>query len=497
MKRIKKYNQDGFDHVFLSVAFIVLFGIVGAFYYVYLHAAVNGFAITGPGGKCLTTQSDKATSNSAVKLVTCNDLASQKWTVDATKQQVVSSNGLCLSAADRNVGRPALVRTCTDFPITKATYDATKHLVVNVASKLCLTDQGGATTENNPIIMQACNNSASQSWTYSTDTTTPPPVGGGGSGTSPYIAYTTNSFFRSALGSSWPIDTTSATGIAWHKSHEPQAFPKINGVDGSIWGIAFGLGTCSDPIWKFSSAASVPASSAFLKTEGFHAPANWTDKFPQNSDAPIEVIDTCGVASRPKGFSVWGANVFYDGNASRILTTNPASNSGSIVGGSFAHDSNGLDARAPGHGNDTRNQTSRGNIPDSFAIRDDLLKFGMTGGNGGTLGHVLQMFSMETDSSQGFVAPMAGAEGGQAGYGAEGERIAIKPSWNPPSTCTGAPLVVARTLQKYGAYLGNNAGGGSGFKAQQGSTLLHTNDLGKCFTWDNMAYVQRGWSASW
>jgi hypothetical protein len=495
MIRHKKFNQDGFDHVFLSVAFIVLFGIAGAFYYVYLHAAVNGFAITGPGGKCLTNVGDAAVANNPVQLATCNDLASQKWTVDATKSKLVNSNGYCLSAADRSVGQLAVIRKCTGFPVTKATYDVTKQRIVNVASALCVTDKSGATTENNPVVWQTCDGSVSQVWAYQTSSAT---TGGGGGGTtSPYIAYTTNSFFRSALGSSWPIDTTSATGIAWHKSHEPTPYPKINGVDGNLWGMAFGLGTCSDPIWKFTSTANVPASSAFLKTEGFHAPANWTAKFPQNSDAPIEVIDTCGVPSRPKGFSVWGANVYYDGNSSRTLTTNPASNSGTIVGGSFAHDSNGLDGRTPGHGNDTRNQTSRGNIPDSFAIRDDLLQYGMTGGNGGTLGHVLQMFSMETDSNMGFVAPMAGAEGGQAGYGAEGERIALKSTWNPPSTCTGAPLVVARTLQKYGAYLGNNAGGGSVIKAQQGSTLLHRDDLGKCFTWDDMAYVQRGWSASW
>jgi hypothetical protein len=491
-----KLNQSGFDHVFLTIAFVVLFGVVGCFYLIYSHAAVKGYYITGPSGKCLTNAGGKNAANNPVQLATCKDLASQKWTVNATKKQVVNSNGYCLSAADRSEGQLLLIRKCSRYPITQATYSSSSLHIVNVASGLCVTDTNGATTENNPVNWQGCGSSAAQAWTYQTSTTsTPPPTGGSTSGTSPYIAYPTTSFFRTPLGSSWPVDSTSATGISWHKSHEPYDFPRINGVDGNVWGMGFALGTCSDPIWKFSSTAKVPTSSAFLKTEGFHAPATWTNQLADNSDAPIEVIDTCGVSARPKGFSVWGANVFYDGNSSRVLTSNPKG--GTLTGGTFAHDSNGLDGRTPGHGDDSRNQTSRGNIPDSFAIRDDLLKFGMSGGNGGTLGHVLQMFSMETNSSMGFVAPMAGAEGGQSGYGAEGERIALKPSWTPPSTCTGAALVVAKTLQTYGAYLGNNAGGGSVIKAQQGSTMLHRDDLGKCFTWGDMAYVQRGWSASW
>lgn len=314
----------------------------------------------------------------------------------------------------------------------------------------------------------------------------------------PFIAYPVTSFFRTPLGSNWPVDPTSDTGIAFAKANDPNPYPMLRGVGGNQWGVGFALGTCSDPIWKFDTTAKLPAGQSFLTTEGFHAPQGWEKNIPQNNDAPIEIIDTCGVPSRPKGFTVWGANVYYDGNANRILTTNPASNSGAIIGGSFSHDTNGLNYGVANSTDTTDlNETSRGNIPDSFGIRDDLLQYGMQGGNNGTLGHVLQMFWIETDSAMGNVAPMSGHENNRAGYGAEGERIALKPTWTPPSTCTGAALVVARTLQDYGAYLGNNSGSGSGIKVQQNSTLLSPRSLGACFTWDDMAFVQQGWSASW
>jgi hypothetical protein len=319
----------------------------------------------------------------------------------------------------------------------------------------------------------------------------PPPAG------APFIPYGPNSFLRTPLGSNWPVDSDSANGIAWYMAHDAADQPKFNGVDGNQWGSAFAIGKCSDPIYKFPAGTKLNSSAQnFLMSEGFHAPEGWTNNMASNNDAPIEIIDTCGVPARPNGFSVWAANVAYAGN--HMLKTNPLSNSGSIVAGSFSHDTNGIN-KGVQHSNDTRgfNETSRGIIPDSITIRDDLLRYGMSGGNNGTLGHVLEMFSVGTNSAMGVYPPMLNAENGQSGYGAEGERIALKPTWKPPSTCTGAPLVVARTLQVYGVYIGNNSGSGSGIKVQQNSTLLHTHDLAKCFTYNDMAFVQRGWSASW
>lgn len=192
------------------------------------------------------------------------------------------------------------------------------------------------------------------------------------------------------------------------------------------------------------------------------------------------------------GFTLWGANVDYDGNSSRTLSTS-AGTGGNIVGGAFQHDSNGLDQRVPGS-DSTLNERSRGAIPDAMVIRDDLLAYGETGGNDGTLGHVLHLFWHEPDSSAGHVLPMAGDEGGKSGWGPEGIRIRVKPSWTPPADCTGAARVVARTFQSYGAYIGDTSGGNSGVKAEQGSGMLHIDSLKACVSWDDMEFVQRGWT---
>jgi hypothetical protein len=306
-------------------------------------------------------------------------------------------------------------------------------------------------------------------------TTTPPPPTSGG----PFIAYSADSFFRKVLPASAPIDAASDTGIAWAKSHDPSKAPLIRGVGGNKWGTVYAMGQCTDPIWKLTG--TVPSEVAYLKTEGFHAPSNFSSKLTQTTDSPFVVIDRCGTAAMPKGMSVWAAKAA------------PGSGNTISVGaaGAFQHDSNGLDKRNP-KSNSSKNFRSRGAIPDAMVIRDDLLSWGVA--TNGDLGHVLHMFWAETDSSMGFVHPMVGAEGSKSGWGAEGMRIRIKPTVNIDTrSCTPAAKVVARTLQHYGAYLGDNAGGSSGLKAQQGSTMLTAYSLTACLTWDDFQFIQRGW----
>jgi hypothetical protein len=90
---------------------------------------------------------------------------------------------------------------------------------------------------------------------------------------------------------------------------------------------------------------------------------------------------------------------------------------------------------------------------------------------------------------------MVGAENDKYGFGAEGQRIRVKAKWTPPAKCTGPGLVIARTLQRYGAYLGDNSGSGSGIKAEQGTTFpgLSRDALAPCVTWADMEYLPPGW----
>jgi hypothetical protein len=62
-----------------------------------------------------------------------------------------------------------------------------------------------------------------------------------------------------------------------------------------------------------------------------------------------------------------------------------------------------------------------------------------------------------------------------------------------------AGLVLARTLQNYGCYIGDNAGTQSTLKGEQEKpnhpvwgNLLHRDEL-QGITWDDMACVKLGW----
>ena len=141
-----------------------------------------------------------------------------------------------------------------------------------------------------------------------------------------------------------------------------------------------------------------------------------------------------------------------------------------------------------------------GDMDDDWeAFRIDPVEFHEQGDRVAVTGRVtaLGQSGVEIDSIAGFVSPMVGAESGKIGYGAEGQRIRVKESWVPPAGCTGPALVIARTLQRYGAYLGDNSGSGSSLKMEQGTTLpgLTPDALKPCVTWNDFEYLEPGWGA--
>jgi hypothetical protein len=134
-----------------------------------------------------------------------------------------------------------------------------------------------------------------------------------------------------------------------------------------------------------------------------------------------------------------------------------------------------------------------------MAIRLDVLEQAIRNGTG--LGHVLEVFWVETNSAAGFAHPMVGAESGKSGAGAEGQRMRIKPGidlaarpgCNPSTNPVG--LAIARTLQQHGAYLGDNSGSGSGIKTEQNANFpgLDADSLSGCMTWDDVEFLPIGW----
>lgn len=308
------------------------------------------------------------------------------------------------------------------------------------------------------------------------------------------LPYLNNPFIMSVCdgsdGSTVPIDagrTSTFHSYMLTGTQAARAYPVIRGLPGNNFGTPFVIGTSGDPVWTLvaNSGFSPDSRAAFLGTTGFHAPEDLAQVLTGTSDSPFCVFDEAG------GFTVF-ATV-----ANKTGTHQITASAWSVT----YHNTNGLDHANP-LSDGVNNTTSRGRLSDAMVIRRDLIDTAIANGTG--LGHVLHMFQVETDSTAGFCHPMTGFEGSRAGFGAEGERIRIKPSVN--LTTRGLSpfgLAIARTLQQHGCYFGDNAGNLSALKAQQpGGTVNPWTGLTvdqyalSGITWADFEVITKGWQAA-
>jgi hypothetical protein len=294
--------------------------------------------------------------------------------------------------------------------------------------------------------------------------------------------YSADSFFRSRVTDA-PVDAARTRQFqAFMASHPDQAgitWPKIN--MNPEWAMSYHVGRATDPVWRLTGGNTADPRLTVLQKQGFHMADSVADTFPTGTqDRPGVMVDPVF------GYTVQFADAVVD-KATRTITVSNA--------GIMWHGSNGLDGRNP-NSDDERNFTSRGRIPDAMVIRRDQLDQAAASGTG--LGHVLHLFFVETNTADGVVHPMTGAESGKAGWGAEGERIRIRPDVDLEARgLTGAALVIARTLQENGAYIGDNSGSSTQIKASQpeqyAGTNLTTDALRGKITWADFEVLPRGW----
>lgn len=301
----------------------------------------------------------------------------------------------------------------------------------------------------------------------------------------PFVPYSEDAFLKSSvLGAPVNDSRTSSfqTFMATFSDQRAYAYPRINGLGANKWGTAYAMAYDTDPIWKLTG--TVQPKSGILKTQGFHAPDWLVKQFSGTNDAPFCVID------RGSGFTVFAANAVAN-LSSRTINVSSA--------GITYHASNGLDYRNP-RSTDSRNFTSRGRLSEALVIRRDLVDYGIANDTG--LGHTLHIFLAETNANDGFCHPMVGCEKRHiSGWGAEGERIAIRPDVD--LTTRGLSpfgLVVARTLQQHGCYVGDNSGSASALKAEQASAsrdpwggLAVSRAALSGVTWRDFVVIEKGW----
>lgn len=297
----------------------------------------------------------------------------------------------------------------------------------------------------------------------------------------PFLPYTRGSYFRSTVHDA-PVDAARTEAFrSFMRTHPEQRdwpHPRINGVQGNEWGTAYAMGRKDHPVWRL--VGDHDSRTDVLFTRGFHAPA-WLGKMLTGTDdSPLCVVD------RASGFTMFCADAEQVGRR-RIRATSAAIT---------RHSSNGLDHRNP-LSDDERNFTSRGRISDAMVIRKDLVRHGVAQDT--DLGHVLHLFLVETLSSDGFRHPMVGEESDKHGFGAEGERLAIAADVDlTKRRLSPEGLVIARTLQRHGCYIGDNAGSASALKAQQENAArpvwggrLRRDSL-RGITWDDFVVLGAG-----
>lgn len=297
----------------------------------------------------------------------------------------------------------------------------------------------------------------------------------------PFLPYTRGSYFRSTV-HDVPVDTARTEAFrSFMRTHPEQRdwpHPRINGVEGDEWGTAYAMGRKDHPVWRL--VGDHDSRTDVLFTRGFHAPV-WLGKMLTGTDdSPLCVVD------RASGFTLFCADAEQVGRR-RIRATSAAIT---------RHTSNGLDHRNP-LSDDQRNFTSRGRISDAMVIRKDLVRHGVAQDT--DLGHVLHLFLVETLSSDGFRHPMVGEESDKHGFGAEGERLAIAADVDlTERRLSPEGLVIARTLQRHGCYIGDNAGSASALKAQQENSArpvwggrLRRDSL-RGITWDDFVVLGPG-----
>ncbi|GGM22752.1 hypothetical protein GCM10010129_78900 [Streptomyces fumigatiscleroticus] len=130
--------------------------------------------LTGQGDKCVDLAADPAAGVQAV-LATCDDDASQQWTLGA--DDTVWNQGKCLATAEGGTtnGTDVVLDYCDGSKGQRWTVDSANSYLVNAASGLCLENSNGSTADGNPLIIWTCNSGdAGQRWKVPSDAVSSP-----------------------------------------------------------------------------------------------------------------------------------------------------------------------------------------------------------------------------------------------------------------------------------------------------------------------------------
>lgn len=230
-------------------------------------------------------------------------------------------------------------------------------------------------------------------------------------------------------------ESPDAGQILRYMSTAAQAAPgylHLAGAGASPWGQPYYWAGSGDPTYRVRSTRfALPPELASLRIPKGARAAD-------TSDGAITVVD------QQRGYvaSLWHAAYHAD------------SHTWSAGGAQVSYlDSNGLDARTNKSDNPHNGGSLRGNNGAVAGVRFDEVK-------AGSIDHVLKI-ALGPDASLRHVFPMVGSDGSSNDPFAPptGLRLRIKPSVDLKTlNLTPEALVIARAIQRYGVYVGDDAG---------------------------------------
>jgi hypothetical protein len=292
---------------------------------------------------------------------------------------------------------------------------------------------------------------------------------------SPYRAFKPSSYWNRPLPAAAPIDPNSAGMIAFLKSDNTMNYLHLAGTTSNgMWG---------NPIYR---SKSPDETYDIVNSCGNKQPPEFgTMRIPAGAQPDPTTDAAMTVYDRSKGlvYAMWQTSY------------NASNDTWSACGGTVYYlASNGLDGSLA-QSDQKSNDGHRGVPPSSFAVRYDEISTGV-------INHVLKIAVNTTKCSH--VFPMVGDECGTSVADAppEGTRIRIKRSVDVTKLgLSPSAMVIARTLQTYGAVIGDQSGGPVTLKVE------NTVAEGKGFLWsgvlsasslaaiplDDFEVIQLGW----
>jgi hypothetical protein len=260
-----------------------------------------------------------------------------------------------------------------------------------------------------------------------------------GTGPLHFRAFTGSSYWNTPLPRDAPVDPDSANIIQFLRTdNRPEHLTLAGAGRSGHWGNPIYWASSTSPTYRVITNCVQPAPAQFSSVRIPRGAG--PDPTP---DASMTVYDV------EKGL-VYG---FYH-------TVHGGSDRWSSCGGTvYALESNGVAGSLP-ESNDARNIGHRGVPPPTYAVRFNEIK-------AGSIDHVLKISVNHTKCEH--VFPMTGDEcGTRAAFAPpEGTRIRIKPTLDLRTLdLSPAALIVAVALQRYGAVIGDQSGGGASLKLE-------------------------------